>query len=300
MHLLSSDDLSKEQVEKIFDTVNQLKRGKVEISLREHTVAVLLFEKPSTRTRISFEAAVAQLGGASIYVDSKTSQLSRGESWSDTAKVISSYSDFIIARLFNHADILELAKDSSVPVINALTDLEHPTQAISDIYTILQKKKRLKGLKLAYIGDVKSNTANSTMLLGAKMGLEVTLIGPKGITPNERYFLKAREYGFVDFTNDIQEGVAEADVIYTDTFVSMGEEEEREERMKRFMPYQLNQQVLDMAKKDAIVMHCLPAHRGEEITADVIDGPNSIVFEQAKNKLDVEKAIILYMLGIKG
>jgi ornithine carbamoyltransferase len=297
MHFLSIEDLSKEQIEKILSIADDLESGEIEFALKEHSVAVLLFEKPSTRTRVSFEVAIAQLHGHSIYVDAKTTQLSRGETWADTAKVLSSYVDFIIARLYKHSDILEIAKNSTVPVINALTDLEHPTQAVSDLYTIKQAKGRLKGLKLAFIGDIASNTVNSLMLAGVKMGMEIHLIGPKNYAPNEIYLTKAMEYGIVRMYDDIEEGIGDVDAVYTDTFVSMGQENEMEERKRIFAPYQLNSGVLKLARKDVIVMHCLPAHRGEEITEDVLEGPNSVVFKQAKNKLIVEKAIMLYIVG---
>jgi len=295
MNFISVGDLSKEEISRIFNIADDLKHERVEIVLKEDAVAALIFEKPSTRTRVSFEVAMAQLGGHSIYIDSRTSQLSRGESIADTAKVLSGYVDFIIARLYKHEHIVELANNATVPVINALTDLEHPCQALSDLYTIQEVKKKLRGLKLAFVGDIAANTANSLMLAGAKMGVEIALVGPKNYMPNTFYFTKAREYSKVEIYNNIREGVSDADVIYTDTFVSMGQEAEAEERKKLFAPYQVNKTLLSYAKKDAIVMHCLPAHRGEEITDDVLDGPQSVVWQQAKNKLLVEKAILLYL-----
>ncbi|MFP3279152.1 MAG: ornithine carbamoyltransferase [Candidatus Micrarchaeota archaeon] len=295
MNFISVADLSKEEITEIFNIADDLKHERVGIALKKDAVAALIFEKPSTRTRVSFEVAMAQLGGHSIYIDSRTSQLSRGESIADTAKVLSGYVDFIIARLYKHDDVVELANNATVPVINALTDLEHPCQALSDLYTIQEVKKKLRGLKLAFIGDIAANTANSLMLAGAKMGMEIALVGPKNYMPNTFYFTKAREYSKVETYNNIKEGVADADVIYTDTFVSMGQEAEAEERKKLFAPYQVNKTLVSYAKKDAIVMHCLPAHRGEEITSDVLDGPQSVVWQQAKNKLLVEKAILLYL-----
>jgi ornithine carbamoyltransferase len=295
MNLISVGDLSKEDISRIFEIADDLKQNKSEIALKENAVAALIFEKPSTRTRVSFEVAMAKLGGYSIYIDARTSQLSRGESISDTAKVLSGYVDFIIARLYKHDDIVELANNATVPVINALTDVEHPCQALSDLYTIQEIKKKLRGLKLAFVGDIAANTANSLMLAGAKMGMEIALVGPKNYMPNTFYFTKAREYSKVSVYNDIKEGVADADIIYTDTFVSMGQEEEAEQRKKLFAPYQVNSTLLGYAKKNAIVMHCLPAHRDEEITSDVLDGPQSVVWQQAKNKLLVEEAILLYL-----
>ncbi|MGC8710467.1 MAG: ornithine carbamoyltransferase [Candidatus Micrarchaeia archaeon] len=295
MNFLSVDDLSKDQINEIFSIADDIKSEKVEVSLKENAVATLIFEKPSTRTRVSFEVAMMQLGGHSIYIDSRSSQMSRGESIADTARVLSGYSDFIIARLYKHEDLIELANNSSVPVINALTDLEHPCQALSDIYTIQEAKKKVRGLRFAFIGDIAANTANSLMLAGAKLGMSISLVGPANYLPNSLYFSKAREYSSVDVYSSVKEGLADADIIYTDTFISMGQEQETEYRKKLFAPYQLNSTALSYAKKNAIVMHCLPAHRGEEITSDVLDGKQSVVWQQAKNKLLIEKAILLYL-----
>ncbi|MCL4375756.1 ornithine carbamoyltransferase [Candidatus Marsarchaeota archaeon] len=289
------DDFSKEQINEIFDIADDLKKGRLAISLKERSVLALLFQKPSTRTRTSFEVAIVKLGGAAIYIDPSTSQISRGESIGDTAKVLSAYVDFLAARMFSQNDLLELARNSSIPVINALTDTEHPTQALADLYTILQAKKKLKRVRIAFVGDIAANTANSLMLAGAKLGAEISLVGPNGYPPNPVYFTKAREFSRVEAHDEIKEGVADADIIYTDTFVSMGQEKEAEKRKAFFSKYQVNSSMLNYAKKDVLVMHCLPAHRGEEITAEVIDGPKSIVWEQAKNKLLLEQAIILYL-----
>jgi ornithine carbamoyltransferase len=295
MHFLSVDDFSKEQINEIFDIADDLKKGRLAISLKERSVLALLFQKPSTRTRTSFEVAIVKLGGAAIYIDPSTSQISRGESIGDTAKVLSAYVDFLAARMFSQNDLLELARNSSIPVINALTDTEHPTQALADLYTILQAKKKLKKIRIAFVGDIAANTANSLMLAGAKLGAEISLVGPNGYQPNPVYFTKAREFSRVEAHDEIKDGVADADIIYTDTFVSMGQEKEAEKRKAFFSKYQVNSSMLNYAKKDVLVMHCLPAHRGEEITAEVIDGPKSIVWEQAKNKLLLEQAIILYL-----
>ncbi len=297
MNFLSVEDFSKAQIEEIFHIADDLKAGKEKLALKEGAIAVLLFEKPSTRTRISFEVAMAQLGGNYIYVDPITTQLSRGETWGDTAKVLSSYVDFIICRLYKHETLMEIAKNSTVPVINALTDQEHPAQALGDLYTIKESKGKLKGLKMALLGDTANNTFNSLMIAGTMMGMEIALVGPKANIPTAKFVAKAKEYGIVKSFDDIEEGVDGADILYTDTFVSMGEEAEADLRRKLFMPYQINAAVLKMASSKAIVMHPLPAHRGEEITGDVLDGKQSIAFQQAKNKLLIEKAIILYIAG---
>jgi ornithine carbamoyltransferase len=295
MNLISSDDLTKADIKKLFAIAGRLSSGKSDLSLNKNATVALLFTEPSTRTRVSFEVAVAQLGGMPIYIDAKSSQLSRGEEISDTAKILSMYCDFIAVRTADHATVVKMAENSTVPVINALTLLEHPTQALADIYTISKRKGDLKGLKIAFLGDIAQNTCNSLMLSSVKLGAEFSLVGPKGWRPKSQYYNKAREYGRVYLSNSIEEGLDGADVVYTDTFVSMGDEEEAESRRTLFAPYQLNSSALSHAKKDAIVMHPLPAHRGEEITSEVLDGKQSAAWDQAKNKLVMEKAILLYL-----
>lgn len=294
MHLLSINDVSKDQIHKILDIMDSISRERGEIALKENATLALLFEKASTRTRLSFEVAMAKLGGRCIYIESKTTQISRGETLSDTAKVMSLYVDFIAARMYKQSDLIQFAESSAVPVINALTDLEHPLQAISDLYTIASRKK-LKGLRIAFIGDIAQNTTNSLMLAATKMGAEMSLVGPAGYKPNIEYLTRAREYGIVDVYDSIREGLANADVVYTDTFVSMGNENEAEARRQRFAKYQLNENALQCAKKDAIVMHPLPAFRGEEITTDVLEGPRSVIWEQAKNRMLNAQAVIMYL-----
>ncbi|MGD0510309.1 MAG: ornithine carbamoyltransferase [Candidatus Micrarchaeaceae archaeon] len=295
MNLLSSVDLSKGSINEIFKIADTISSGKEELTLKEHTIIGMFFEEPSTRTMVSFEVAAAQLDAMPVYIDARSSQVSRGESLSDTARVLSSYCDFLVVRINSHDDLLTIAQNSRVPVINALTHLEHPTQALADCYTILRNKGNLSKLKIAFLGDIAQNTANSLMLSAVELGASVSLVGPNEFKPNTFYFNKAREYGEVDIYDSVEEGLEGADVVYTDTFISMGDEKEAEKRRGLFAPYQLNQQALSYAKADAVVMHPLPAHRGEEITADVIDGPKSIVWEQAKNKLLIEKAILLYL-----
>lgn len=297
MNLLSSADLSKEDIEEIFKIADSITAGKQESALKGNAIVALFFEEPSTRTMVSFEVAAVQLGGMPIYIDAKVSQVSRGETLGDTAKVLSSYCDFIAVRINDHDKLATIAENSKVPVINALTSLEHPTQALADCYTILAAKGRgdLKRTRIAFIGDISQNTANSLMLTAVKLGASIALIGPKDYKPNTYYYSKAREYGEVNMYDSLEEGLDGADVIYTDTFVSMGDEAEAAKRMELFAPYQLDSKALSYAKSDAMVMHPLPAHRGVEIAADVLDGPRSIVWEQAKNKLLVEKAILLYI-----
>ena len=284
-------------MKKIFDITDSLKKSKKKPLERLSPILALLFEKSSTRTRISFESAMLQLGGHSIYIDSKTSQLSRGESLADTSRVLSSYVNIIAARMYRHSDIEELAKYSSVPVVNALTDLEHPCQALSDVYTIKEEFGRVKGLRIAFVGDIAANTANSLMITAAKMGAEVSLVGPRGYAANFEYLLQASKFETIETTDDMQDGLKGCDVVYTDTFISMGQEAEADKRRRLFSKYQLNEEVMKFARKGAKVMHCLPAHRGEEITSDLLDGKRSIVWQQAANKMLVEKAIILYLLN---
>ncbi len=295
---MHSDDLSIGQIEEIFGMSDRLKHRKGN-SLKNNEILALLFEKSSTRTRLSFESAMIQLGGHPVYIDSKTSQMSRGESLGDTARVLSGYVDIIAARMYRQEDLEELARYADVPVINALTDMEHPCQALSDVYTVREVFGKVKGLRIAFIGDIRANTANSLMVTASKLGARITLVGPEGYEPDKKYVSIARKYSDVDVSSSIEKGLKGCDVVYTDTFVSMGQEEEAERRRKMFSAYRLSSSVLRHANKGAKVMHCLPAHRGEEITSDVIDGKSSIVWQQARNKMTVEKAILLYLLNAK-
>jgi ornithine carbamoyltransferase len=290
MHLLSIKDISGRQILEMLRIADKAKTGK----LRLNKTLLLLFEEPSTRTKISLEAAMRRLGGGYIYVDANTTQMSRGETLEDTARVVGEYVDFIAARLRRHSDLYRIAWNTDAHVINALTDLEHPCQAISDIYTIREAKGRLRGLKLAFVGDVAANTANSLMLACAKVGMDVSLVGPEGYAPNRDYMSEARNYGNVEHTSDIKKGLADADIIYTDTFVSMGEEKDAGKRLALFKRYQINDRMLRYAD-GALVMHCLPAHRDVEISSGVIDGKASIVWEQARNKMFGEEAVLMYL-----
>lgn len=259
-------------------------------------VLISLYEKPSTRTRLSFETAMSNLGGSSIVMDFKGSQLSRGETMADTARVLSRYCDVISARLFKHTDLVEISKYASVPVINALTDVEHPCQALADMQTIIEYKKE-KG-KLVYIGDAANNVANSLMLIAARYGMHVVLCGPEGYLPSTAYLEEAEKTGAkVEVTSDPAYAVKDADVIYTDVWVSMGDEAEKAKRLEALKPYQVNGELLKQAKPDAIVMHCLPAHRGDEITDEVMDGKQAAVWDQAENRMWAQEALILKLLS---
>lgn len=264
----------------------------------------LFFEKPSTRTRVSFEAGINQLGGQSLFISASDIQLSRGESIADTARVLSRYLDGLVIRTYEHATVEEWARHASVPVINGLTDLGHPCQALSDLLTIREKKGTLKGLKLAYVGDG-NNVANSLIEGAAKVGLHISAACPSGYEPDQRIVdrarLEAEQTGStISVGDDPYVAVKEADAVYTDVWVSMGREREQARRLKALAPYQVNERLMKAARPDAIVMHCLPAHRGEEITAGVLDGPRSVVLDQAENRLHMQKAIMVELLASAG
>ncbi|MCX6814973.1 MAG: ornithine carbamoyltransferase [Candidatus Aenigmarchaeota archaeon] len=300
--LLSINDLSVEEMQIVFRRADEIRKDakRYENLLKGRTLA-LIFEKPSTRTRVSFEVGMWQLGGKSIYMNWNDMQLSRGESIKDTTKVMERYVDGIVARVYSHREVEELSRNAKIPVINGLSDLEHPCQVLADMYTIREKKKVLKGLKLAYLGDGASNVCHSLMLACTKLGMDMYVACPEKYSPNKEILKQAEENSRKFWTTlkivpKVAQAVTNADIIYTDTWVSMGEEEQAKKRKKDLRPYQLNSEVLKLAKKDCLVMHCLAAHRGQEITDEVIDGPNSVVFDQAENRLHVQKALLTMML----
>jgi len=297
--LASLNDLTKEEIEQILKTSELLKlqllRGQEHPLLKGKTLA-MIFEKPSTRTRISFEVGMWQLGGYALYLSATDLQLGRGETIADTARVLSRYVDGIMARVFKHQTILDLVKHSTVPVINGLSDFTHPCQGLADLFTVYEKKRRFSGLRLAYVGDG-NNVANSLIYGSAKVGMDIILACPKGYEPKAEVVAQAekearRQGSTVNVTNDPKEAVKEADVIYTDVWASMGQEKEREERLKIMKPYQVNAQLVKEAKEDYIFMHCLPAHRGEEVTDEVADSKNSVIFDQAENRMHTQKAVM--------
>jgi ornithine carbamoyltransferase len=257
----------------------------------------MIFEKPSTRTRVSFEVAIYQLGGYPVYLSPTELQLSRGETIKDTAQVLSRYLDAVVIRTFSHYTIEEFAKWSTVPVINALTDEHHPCQALADIMTIIEKKGKLQGIKLTFVGDG-NNVANSLIEASALIEIKINIATPEGCEPLMEIIEKAKAFTEVKIFHDPQEAVKDADVIYTDVWLSMGEEENIKKKEK-FKNFQINTELLKKAKSDAIVMHCLPAHRGEEITDEVLDSPQSVVLDQAENRLYTEKAILEFLLTLK-
>jgi len=295
--------LTKEEIEQILKTAallkSQLLCGEGHPLLKEKTLA-MIFEKPSTRTRVSFEVGMWQLGGYALYLNASDLQLGRGETVADTAQVLSRYVNGIMARVFAHQTIINLVKYSKVPVINGLSDFTHPCQGLSDLFTIYEKKGRLSGLKLAYVGDA-NNVAHSLLYGCSKVGMDITFGCPKGYEPNPQVVSEARVEGKrsgckVKLTNDPKEAVKGADIIYTDVWTSMGKEKEREKRVKIFKPYQVNSNLIKEAKEDYLFMHCLPAHRGEEVTDEVADSKNSVIFDQAENRLHAQKALLALII----
>jgi ornithine carbamoyltransferase len=257
----------------------------------------MIFDKSSTRTRISFEVGMFQLGGIALFLSSRDTQLGRGENIADTARIMSRYLNGIMIRTYSQAAVEELARYATIPVINGLTDLLHPCQLLSDLFTIIEKRGGYEGLKVAYVGDG-NNMANSWINAAAKLPFHLDLACPDGYDPDEALLKRgmAEAKGGIALYRDPAEAVRDADVIYTDVWVSMGQEDEKEERLRRFQGYQVNRELVARARKDVLVMHCLPAHRGEEITAEVLDGPHSVVLDEAENRLHVQKAVLEILL----
>lgn len=296
-HMLTLRDYTASEIYEIINTAIALKQkqraGKKHAYLKGKTLA-MIFSKSSTRTRVSFEQGIKQLGGTALVLQSGDIQLGRGETVHDTAMVLNRYGiDGIMIRTYLQSDVEELAKYSNCPVINGLTDDYHPCQVLADLMTVYEHFGKLEGLKLAYFGDG-NNMAHSLMLGGAKVGMKVAICSPAGYKPNEDIVKAASEFGDVTVTEDVNEAIADADVVYTDVFFSMGQEK-TPEKLATLMPYQINEELMAKAAKGAVFMHCLPAHRGEEVTAGVIDGAQSIVFEEAENRLHAQKAV-MYLL----
>jgi len=299
MHLLTIAELSKQEIDTLLEMAATGKaRHKMGIPhnpLRGKTLG-LVFEKSSTRTRVSFETAMHQLGGHAIFISQRDSQIGRGEPIKDTARVMSRYVSGMVIRTFGHGIIEEYAKYSSVPVINGLTDLHHPCQVLADVMTIVEKKGGYEGLKVCWIGDG-NNMANSWIEAAGVLGFELVLACPRGYFPDGAILKKASESNpKISVTESVDEAAVGADVLNTDVWASMGQEEEAVARKKAFEGFQINSRLLALAKKDAIVMHCLPAHRGEEITGEVMEGPQSAVWDEAENRLHIQKAILERLL----
>ncbi|MCX5824322.1 MAG: ornithine carbamoyltransferase [Deltaproteobacteria bacterium] len=298
--LLSEYDLERADFESIFEGAHRLKRllreGKEHHLLKGKTLG-MIFDKSSTRTRISFEVGMFQLGGVSLFLSNRDTQLGRGEIIADSARIMSRYLNGIMIRTFSQESVEEFARHATIPVINGLTDLLHPCQLLSDLFTIIEKRGAYEGLKVAYVGDG-NNMANSWINAAAKLPFHLDLACPDGYDPDVAILKRgiAEAPAGVVLHRDPAEAVRDADVVYTDVWVSMGQEAEREEKMKRFQGYQVNRALIDRAKKDVLVMHCLPAHRGEEITAEVIDGPRSVIIDEAENRLHVQKAVMAILM----
>lgn len=302
--VLSIADLTTDEINLVLSLAAKLKKehrnGRARQLLRGKTLG-MIFQKPSTRTRVSFEVGMYQLGGSAIYLSTNDIQLSRGETIDDTAKTLSLYLDCIMARVYDHTDVQTLAAYASVPVINGLSDSFHPCQILADLMTIREKKKNLKGLKLAWLGDG-DNVCNDLMLGCAKMGMSMTAACPRGYAPLDEIVELARSEGSatgaeIKVTEDPASAVKDSDVVVTDTFISIGKEEEKATREAVFLPkYQVNSATMRLAKKDAIFMHCLPAKRGQEVTSDIIDGKSSVVWSEAENRLHVQKALLCLLM----
>ena len=306
-HFLSLADLTPDSMMGLLDLAVRLKTawkaGQGRPLLQGKTLG-MVFQKPSLRTRVSFDMAMLHLGGHALYLSPNEIQLGQRESTADVARVLSRYVDAIMARVFSHNDILDLARYASVPVINGLSDYSHPCQGLTDLLTIYEKRGRLAGLRLVYLGDG-NNVANSLLFGGALTGMHIVVATPPGYEPARDVMEKAQTLGRATgaqftVTHDPREAARGADVLYTDVWASMGQEAERAARLAIFPPYQLNADLVKAAASDVLVMHCLPAHRGEEITEDVVDGPHSVVFDQAENRLHAQKAVLVELLAPKG
>ncbi|MFV8315763.1 ornithine carbamoyltransferase [Mycobacterium sp. 23] len=301
-HFLRDDDLTPREQAEVLELAATLKKDPYSRRPLEGPRGVaVIFDKNSTRTRFSFEMGIAQLGGHAVVVDGRNTQLGRDETLEDTARVLSRFVDAIVWRTFGQERLQAMASTASVPVVNALSDEFHPCQVLADLQTIAERKGSLHGLKMTYLGDGANNMAHSLMLGGVTAGMHVTVAAPEGFTPDPDVVAAARARGeetggAVTVTADADAGAAGADVLVTDTWVSMGQEDDGLDRVKPFRPFQVNQRLLTLANPDALVLHCLPAHRGDEITDEVIDGPASAVWDEAENRLHAQKALLVWLL----
>lgn len=301
--LIDIHQLTLEEVYQIFELSTTLKQDRL-IGRKHHVLdgkkLGMIFSKPSTRTRVSFEVGIYELGGTGLYFNQNDLQLKKSESVSDTAKVLSRYLDGIMIRTFDHQDVIDLAAYGTIPVINGLTDLHHPCQVLCDLFTVLEKRRTLRGLKLAYIGDG-NNMAHSLLHGCAKVGMDIAIASPSGYKPADFVVAEsekdAKYMGSkIEILEDPVAAVANADVIYTDVWASMGQEKEADDRKKKFMKYQVNEELVKHAKDDYLFMHCLPAHRGDEVVNEVADSANSVIFDEAENRLHVQKAIMALVM----
>jgi len=297
-HILTINELESKEIEQIIDLGIELKKQKhkhKENNILEKKTLAMIFEKPSTRTRVSFETGMFQLGGHALTLSTNDLQLSRGESIADTAKVLSRYVDAIMARVYDHETLEIISQHSSVPVINGLSNSYHPCQILADLMTIKEHKKNFKKIKVVWIGDG-NNVCNSLILGCAKLKIKISIATPNGFEPSTVATSTAKLHTDIELTNDPMESINDADVVMTDTFVSIHNDET--DRLKKFLPkFQVNNLLMQKAKKDAIFLHCLPAKRDQEVTSDVLDGPQSVVWDEAENRLHVQKALLISLLG---
>ncbi|MBQ2613165.1 MAG: ornithine carbamoyltransferase [Methanobrevibacter sp.] len=298
-NLLSVSDI-KDDVKYILDLASKIKAGEVEDKPLEGKTLAMIFQKSSTRTRVSFDVGMYQLGGRAIFLSSNDLQMGRGEPISDTAKVLSRFVDGIMIRAIKHSDVEELAKYADVPVINGLTDLEHPCQALADMLTIKEHLGDWEGKKICFVGDG-NNVSNSLLLIAPLLGMDMSLACPKGYEPNESILKTANEYAKekgteIIVTDDIGVALENVDAVFTDVWVSMGDEAEKAQREKDFAPFQVNQDLMSIANEGAIFMHCLPAIRGQEVTSEVIDGPQSVIYDEAENRMHAQNAVLYYYM----
>ena len=297
--LLSVSDI-KDDVKYILDLASKIKAGEMEEKPLEGKTLAMIFQKSSTRTRVSFDVGMYQLGGRAIFLSSNDLQMGRGEPISDTAKVLSRFVDGIMIRAIKHSDVEELAKHADVPVINGLTDLEHPCQALADMLTIKEHLGDWEGKKICFVGDG-NNVSNSLLLIAPLLGMDMSLACPKGYEPNENILKTAQEYADdnnteITITDDIGLALQNVDAVFTDVWVSMGDEAEAKQREIDFAPFQVNSDLMSLANDGAIFMHCLPAIRGQEVTAEVIDGPQSVIYDEAENRMHAQKAVLYYYM----
>jgi ornithine carbamoyltransferase len=300
MNLISISDLSREEILELLESAEafRARRGGHGQPLQGKSLA-MIFEKPSTRTRVSLEVAASELGGHPLYLSAGELQLGRGETIADTARVLSRYVHAVTARVYSHSTVVQLAAHATVPVVNALSDWEHPLQILADLQTMRQRFAKLEGLSLAWVGDG-NNVCNSLILASAILGMQITVASPRGYQPKAQIIEQARLLGGQPVITEEPSAAAEgADVLVTDTWVSMGDEAEEAERLRVFGKYQVNAGLMDLASPRAIALHCLPAHRGQEITDEVMDGPKSAVFDEAENRLHTSKAVMAWLMGEK-
>ena len=297
-HFLADDDISTQEQTTILDLAEKLKKEPfAERPLDGPKTVAVLFDKTSTRTRFSFETAVANMGGRAITVDTSMTQMGKGESYQDTAAVLSRYVEAIVWRTFDHINLLEMAETTTVPLVNALSDDLHPCQILADLLTCRENLGELRGRKAVYLGDGDNNMANSYMIGFATAGMDVSIIAPEGFQPRQEFVDRARKRGNITISDDVDE-VKGADVVITDTWISMGQENDGRDRRTPFLPYRVDSTLMSKANEDAIFLHCLPAYRGNEVKTEVIDGPQSRVFDEAENRLHAQKALLVWLLGI--